>query len=393
MSTISKDRRFLTRDSAIIPIEIKKSDGAYLYDTRGKKYLDFITGWCVGNVGWGNKQITKRLKQFSGPAYVLPDYLYKPWADLAEALAKLLPSNLTKSFRATGGTEAVEIALQAAMSYTGREKFISIKDSYHGHSIGAMSLGLSDFGKWYKNLSPETIKFSLPLNTVTARKIAARLARRDIAAYISEPIILNLGVEIPTREYFDIVAGACKKYGTLLIIDEVATGFGRTGKMFGLEHYGLRPDIVCLAKAITGGYGALGATIATSEVAKAMNFDFSFYSTFGWHPLNVEAALGNIHFWQKNKSALLKNANTIGKLFRQHLTKFPFKSKFELRQIGLAIGLKFSQAGYAATIKQRAIKNRLLVSTSDPYSLVIYPPLNINTTIAKQGLELLKKSI
>ena len=140
-----KDRKFLGRDLPALDLDIIKSDGNFLYDSKGRKYIDFLMGWCVGNVGWGNKKIKAVIKEFNGPDYVNPGYLYKPWVELAELLAKITPGKLTKSFRATGGTEAIEIALQAAMSHTKRHKFISIEGSYHGHSIGAMSIGSSDF--------------------------------------------------------------------------------------------------------------------------------------------------------------------------------------------------------------------------------------------------------
>src|SRR5262249_14268322 len=151
----------------------------------------------------------------------------------------------------------------------------------HGHSIGAMSVGLSKFRQWYKNLLPNCFKVSAPLNKKAAKEVEKLLSKGDIAAYISEPIVCNIGVEIPTPEYYEIIQNACRKYGTVFIIDEVATGFGRTGKMFASEYYSLSPDIMCMSKGISGGYGAIGATIMTEKVAKSFEFDFSFYSTYG----------------------------------------------------------------------------------------------------------------
>ncbi len=393
MNTKTKDEKYLARDSSATPLEVKNSEGSFIFNVKGNKYIDFTMGWCVGNLGWGNKQIEKRIKDFSGPNYVSPDYLYKPWAELAEKLAEITPKKLTKSFRATGGTEAVEIALQAAMSFTKRTKFISLQDSYHGHSIGAMSLGLVDFRNWYKNLLPNCQKISPPLDEKAGKKVEKLLEKGDIAAYISEPIVCNLGVEIPTQKYFDIVQHACKRYGTLFIIDEVATGFGRTGKLFALEHFNLEPDIICLAKGLTGGYGALGATVTTEEVAKAMKFEFSFYSTFGWHPINVEAALANIDYWQKNKTSLLKNVKKMSKLVEDRLKSINFGSKAEIRIKGLAIGIKFEKEGYSYDLTKKALKNGLLISAFDSYSILMFPALNIDEETMNEGLNLLEKSV
>ncbi len=374
-------------------MEVVRAQGNYVVNPSRRKYIDFYMGWCVGNVGWGVKEILREVKKFNGPDYVSPNYLYKPWAELAELLAKITPGKLTKSFRATGGTEAVEIALQAAMAHTKRHKFISIEGSYHGHSIGAMSVGMSSFRNWYKNLLPNCYKIKPPLNKQSALEIERILSQRDVAGFISEPTICNLAVEIPTKEFFTIVQKACKKYGTVFIVDEVASGFGRTGKMFASEYYNLEPDVLCLAKGITGGFGALGATIMTNELAKSMEFGFSFYSTFGWHPLNVQAAIANIKYLIKNKTEFLNNANTLSSYFKQRLEKMQFKHKADIRVQGLAIGIVFSKNGYSDSIIKKALGKGLLIADATANSLVIFPPINISRKIAKQGLDILENCI
>lgn len=393
LTTPEKDRRYVGRDTPAIPLDVARADGSIIYDARGKEYIDFVMGWCVGNLGWTKDVITKRLQEFTGPTYVQPPFLYKPWADLAEHLAEITPGKLTKSFRATGGTEAVEIALQAAMAATKRTTFISVEGSYHGHSIGAMSVGSSEFRNVYANLLPNCKKISPPLDTKAARQVEEWISRGDVAAYISEPTICNLGVEIPDAEYYAIVQRACKEHGTLFIMDEVATGFGRTGKLFASEHYELEPDIMCLAKGITGGFGALGATIMTDTLARAMEFDFSFYSTFGWHPLNVEAALANVEYWIAHKDALLKNVQQMSKIIEERLRALPFSSGTRLRIQGLAIGVSFEKQGYAEELKTRARENGLLLSTANASSIVMYPALDIDEDTLHRGLDLLEKSL
>lgn len=395
MNTRQKDKKYLGRDAAPRDLEVANSQGNYVFDTKRRKYIDFYMGWSVGNVGWGIKEIRQEIKNFNGPDYVSPAYIYKPWAELAELLAKITPGKLTKSFRATGGTEAVEIALQAAMAHTKRHKFVSIEGSYHGHSIGAMSVGMSDFRKWYKNLLPNCYKIEPPLNRQSGLEVEKILSKRDIAAFIAEPTICNLAVEIPTKEFFDTVQRACKKYGTVFIADEVASGFGRTGKMFASEHYGIKPDIMCLAKGLTGGFGALGATIMTEKLAKSMEFGFSFYSTFGWHPLNVHGAIANLKYLLKYQSQFLNNANTLSKYFEQRLEQMKFKYPAQIRVQGLAIGVQFANnsSGYSNTIIKKALSKGLLIADATVNNFVIFPPINISRKIAKQGLDILENCL
>ena len=391
MNTRVKDRKYLGRSDPA-DLEIVRSEGNYLVDADGAKYIDFVMGWCVGNIGWGNKAVFDRIRKFKGPAYVNPGYLYRPWAELAGLLAEITPGNLVKSFRATGGTEAVEIALQAAMAYTKRHKFLSIEGSYHGHSIAAMSIGDSGFRHWYRNLLLGCYKIRPPLDEKAAREAEKILRKGDIAAFIMEPIILNLGVIIPGKSFFDILLTACRETGTLFIADEVATGFGRTGRMFASEHFDLEPDMICLGKAITGGYGGLGATVMTQEIAKSMEFGFSFYSTFGWNPLNVDAALANIEHLIINKKKILKNTLEMSGYFEERLRNMSFRDPVELRIRGLAVCVEFGKAEYAAGIARRCRSMGLLVSSGSA-EITMFPALNIDKATAKKGLDIFEKCI
>lgn len=388
MNLRAKDKKYVGRDGTFVPLEFSKSKGNFIVDSKGNKIIDFLSGWNVGNVGWGVEEIKKQIKNFDGPEYVDPYSLYQPWADLAELLAKITPEGLVKSFRATGGTEAVEIAIQASMLHTKRKKFVAIKYAYHGHSIGAMSLMKRPGFEFL-----DSYQIEAPLDAKAGREVEKILSKRDVAAYISEPIIMNLGVETPTQEYFNIVQNACKKYGTVFVIDEVATGFGRTGKFFASEYYNLKPDIMILGKGLTGGYGALGATIMTEELAKSFEVDFSFYSTFGWHPLNTAATIANIKYLLKNKSAILSNTNKMSKYFEVRLSKMKFKHTPKIKIKGLAIAVEFKEAGYASEIVSRSLSNKLLMSTLTPFIFTIFPPLTIDKNTVEKGLDILEKCL
>ena len=393
MDTKALDAKYLGRDVPPTPVEIVKSKGCVLYDTTGKDYIDFLMGWNVGNLGWGIKEIEKDIRTYDGPDYVNPYYLFRPWGELAQILARITPGKLTKSFRATGGTEAVEIALQAAMGYTKRTKFISVEGAYHGHSIGAMSIGLSGFRQRYANLLPNCYTVKPPLDERAAREAEALIQKGDIAAYIAEPIILNLGVIIPDDRYYEIIQAACKKHGTLLIIDEVATGFGRTGKMFASEHYDIEPDIMCLGKALTGGYGAMGATVMTEEVAQSMAYDFSFYSTFGWHPRNAVAALSYLRYFLARKEEIVQNTERMGEYFEKRLRAMVFKHTAQIRRKGLAIGIEFKHKGYADEVVRKGVQYGVQLSTLGPFTITLFPALTIDEKTANEGLDRLHRCI
>lgn len=386
------DRKYLMRDEEPEDLAVARSHGSFLIDAKGKKYIDFYVGWCVGNLGWGNKEIEKKIKNFRGPNYVSPSFLYKPWIELAELLAKITPGKLKKCFRATGGTEAVEIALCVANAYTKRHKFISIAGSYHGNSIGAMSVGSASFRKKHPGLLFSTYKIKPPLDNKAAERVERRLKKRDIAALIMEPIILNLGVLIPQQEFMTRIQKACKKYGTLLIMDEVATGFGRTGKLFATEHYNIEPDIMTMAKAITGGYAGMGATIITEKIAKAIGYESSYWSTYGWHPLSVAAALANIKYLLKHQKKIAENTAAMSQYFRSRLVRMKFKYAPEIRIKGLAIAVKFKQANYADKIVERCFRKGILLSSTNR-GFTFFPALTIDRKTAKKGLDILENCL
>ncbi|HEY3198706.1 MAG TPA: aspartate aminotransferase family protein [Nitrospirales bacterium] len=392
MNVKEMDSTFLARDSPAEDVQVVKSSGSVLISARDRRYIDFLMGWCVGNLGWDHIEIRSQVRRSRSPAYVNPAYLYKPWAELARLLADITPGRLKKSFRATGGTEAVEVAIQIAMLSTKRDRFCSIEGSYHGNSIGAMSIASSDYRKQYKNLLNGCQKVRPPLNDKALDKVEKMLSRRNIAAFIMEPIICNLGVLIPEKEFMVGVQSLCRQYGTLLIVDEVAAGFGRTGRLFASEHFDMEPDIMCLAKAITGGYAPLGATVTTDKVAESIQEEFSFYSTYGWHPLSVDAAITNIRYLVKHKARLLANVSEMSHYFESRLSRMKFKYPARIRIKGLAIGVEVSNADYVSKRVDKCRQAGLLI-TAEENVLLLFPALNIDQKIAEKGLDILESCL
>jgi acetylornithine/succinyldiaminopimelate/putrescine aminotransferase len=367
------DRRFLGREEPADDLQVVAAEGSHVTDERGRTYVDFTSGWCCGNLGWAAPALRQRLADFRGPDYVLPSAMYAPWVEIAAQLAALAPGKLVKSFRAVGGTEAVEIALQIARHVTGRRKLVKVVDGYHGNSMGVREV---------KGVVKP------PLDVRALRRLDTALERRDVAAFIMEPVVCNLGVEIPTPEFMTGAQALCHRYGTLLILDEVATGFGRTGALFATEHYHVQPDLLCIAKAITGGYAPMGATLATAAVARELD-DFSFYSTFGWHPLACEAALANLAFWRDRGAQVLAAVAERGQQFGDRLSAMDRARIRRVRRKGLAIGVELAEASRVERVVDRSRRDGLLV-TGEERTLTLFPPLTIDAATADRGLDILE---
>ena len=387
------DKKYFGRRSAPEDVIVGNSADSYLTDARGRKYIDFMMGWCVGNLGWGNTEIRTAARKFDGPEYVHPDYLYRPWAQLAEMLARITPGKLAVSYRTTGGTESVEGALQIAMAYTGRGAFVSIEDSYHGNSIATMSIGASESRKTCKNLLSNCHKIKPPLDHKALGKVETLLKKRDVAAFIMEPILCNLGAVVPDDEFIRGVRKLCTRYGTLFIADEVATGFGRTGRLFACEHFDLEPDVLCMAKAITGGYSGMGAVITTPKIANAIKKKgFALYSTYGWHPRAVAVALANLRYLTRHRNKLLKNANELSEYFFTRLSQMSFKGRATIHGKGLAIGIEVKNETYASAVGKTCRENGLLVSAEEDV-LMLFPALTITRQTAQRGLDIFESSL
>jgi acetylornithine/succinyldiaminopimelate/putrescine aminotransferase len=370
---------------------VARETGSYLFDTRGKRYVDFVMGWCVGNFGWGDPELERRVARFRGPDYVYPEYSYHPWEELATLLSRLAPGELTRCFRATGGSEAVELAIQAAMLHTKRHAFVSLEDSYHGNTFGAMSVAGSEYREKFPRLLPNCHKIEPPLNEDALDRIETRLKRRDVAAFIMEPVSINLGVCVPEPGFMEGLRALCTRYRTLLILDEVACGFGRTGKIFASEHFGAEPDIMCIAKAISGGVAGMGAMLATTAVGKTMEERGEFYSTYGWHPRSTDVAIASIRRIIRDKRKLLAQVAETSDYFRERIGEIEFGSELTLNMLGLAIGLHFQDDDYGDALADRCRRNGLLVAPQSG-SVLLLPALNIDRRTAARGLDILARS-
>ncbi|MCK5260172.1 MAG: adenosylmethionine--8-amino-7-oxononanoate transaminase [Candidatus Omnitrophica bacterium] len=314
------------------PLVIESARGSYLMDTKGKSYLDGISSLWVNVHGHGHKTIDRELKaQVNRLGHsTLLGLSNTPAIELAEQLVKIAPKGLAKVFYSDSGSTSVEIAIKMAYQYwqnTGRKQkkdIVHLANSYHGDTLGSVSIGGIDlFHKVYRDLIFKTIALDFPdcyrapqgesypghaFKYVEKFEQMLKKQRGSIAAFVVEPIVQGAaGMIMWPRGVLKRMRALCTKYDVIFIVDEVATGFGRTGKMFACEHEGVSPDILCLAKGLTGGYLPLAATLTTQRIFDGFCFDYKDQKTFfhghtyTGNPLCCKAALANLEVFKKEK--------------------------------------------------------------------------------------------
>jgi 4-aminobutyrate aminotransferase len=330
-----------------------RGDMQYLYDERGKKYLDFFAGVSVMNCGHSNPFITERvISQLGKLQHLTNVYLTEPVLLLAERLARILPggpssslrgtavcgaSGLSNSFFCNSGSEANEGALLLARLVTGKRKFIALNGGLHGRTY--LTMALTGISMWRADpFLPGDFYFA-----DSAEEVIAALERdRDIAAFICEPIQGNGGIRPAPPDFFEKIAGPLKSHGALLIVDEVQSGFARTGKMFAVEHYGVVPDIMTMSKAL--GNGIPIAAFASSRET-ALRFTKPSASTLGGNPVSASAALAVLDYIEKE--GLCARAAELGSYLRSRLDSLAsvFPVIKEVRGKGLMLGAEIAPDG------------------------------------------------
>lgn len=324
-----------SKQGGLNPLNLKSAKGVYLYDQDGKRYIDFSSQLMNVNIGHGNPKIAEAVQaQMAQMSYVYPGAATEVRARLGKKLAELAPGNLTKTLFTLGGAEAVENAIKIARVYTGRHKIITQYRSYHGATYGAISAG-GDPRKHLIDVQgvPNIVHvenpyaYRCPWNTDTpeacADMCAANLERiikyenpESIAAILMEGESGSSGcIKYPVG-YWQKVKTIADKYGILLIDDEVMSGFGRTGKMFAIEHHGVVPDIICMAKGLTSGYLPLGGIIVSDKIAAHFNDNYlPLGLTYSAHSVSCAAAIANLEVMESE--GMVENAAKMGAYIEQ----------------------------------------------------------------------------
>jgi 4-aminobutyrate aminotransferase/(S)-3-amino-2-methylpropionate transaminase len=406
MDTVDKYKKYVNTSmvAKVEPVVIEKASGATVTDTQGKTYIDCFSGIAVVNAGHCNEKVNEAAKAQMDKLVHCCSYVYysQPTADLAEKLAQITPGRLQKTFFGNGGAEAIEGALRLAKQFTGKTEFIALQASFHGRSYATLSV-TGNSGRKKKGGPYMTGCTFLPAPycyrcffELEYPKCKVRCARAlediikfntydSVAAFIAEPLLGEGGIITPPDDYFLEIEKILKKHEILLLVDEVQTGFGRTGKMFGIEHYKVEPDIMVMAKGIADGF-PLSAFIAREEIADSFK-PGDHLSTFGGNPVSCAAGLANIEFFEEQK--LVDQALHKGEYLKSRLE--PLKAKYpligEIRGKGLMLGIELvrdKQKTPANTegskIRDFCCENGLLIGLGGTYGNVarIQPPLVIS---------------
>jgi len=359
MNTIEKYKKYvnISMVEKVQPVVIEKANGAIISDIKGKNYIDCFSGIAVINAGHCNEKVIEAAKAQMEKLVHCCSYVYysQPTADLAEKLAQITPGRLQKTFFGNGGAEAIEGAMRLAKQFTGKTEFIALQASFHGRSYATLSVTGNNARKRRGGPymvgctflpAPYCYRCFFELEYPKCRLRCAR-ALEDIirfntydsvAGFIAEPLLGEGGIITPPDDYFLEIEKILKKHEILLLIDEVQTGFGRTGKIFGIEHYGVEPDIMMMAKAIADGF-PLSGFIAREEIADSFK-PGDHLSTFGGNPVSCAAAIANIDFMLETN--LAAQAFEKGEFLKKELERLAKRHKLigEIRGKGLMIGIE-----------------------------------------------------
>src|SRR3989338_3730524 len=371
--TIAMEREHIMQSYSRFNIVIKKGKGCYVFDSEGKEYLDLIAGIACTTLGHGNQDVTKAIcSQAGNLIHACNLYYTEEQAELAKLLSDI--SGLKKCFFCNSGTEANEAAIKLAKKITGKHEFIACKNSFHGRTHGSLSATWKEaFRKPFEPLL-EGFSFVDYGNAEAMKKAIGN----GTAAAILEPIQGEAGIKVPKENYLAEVREICTKKGVLMIIDEVQTGNGRTGKFFAYQHSNLMPDIVTSAKGLANGV-PIGVCMSNHEFLKVEHA-----STFGGNSLACSAALATIK--QILKKNLMKNASDTGKYFMESLKKL--NGVKEVRGKGLMIGADID--GNAKEIAIKLLEKGLLVNNAGESTLRFLPPITIGKKDIDKAIKIME---
>lgn len=374
---------------APLALEVVKAESAWLFDANGKEYIDLIGGISVANIGHRHPKVIEAIKkQLDAYLHVMVygEFIETPQVQYAKLLTDHLPSSLNSVYFTNSGAEATEGAMKLAKRYTNRTEIISFNNSYHGSTQGALSVIGSEYWRnAFRPLLPGVLHFNYnsfdAVNAIT----------EETACVIVETVQGEAGIIVPAKEWIQALRKRCMETGTLLILDEIQTGFGRTGKLWGFEHFEIVPDILLLGKALGGGM-PLGAFIADQKIMASLtdNPVLGHITTFGGHPVCCAAGMAAM-------KALLDEGmmNEIKKkeeLFRSLINHPKIKS---IRSFGLWLALEFDSFETNKKVIDHCIANGVLTDwfLFAPNCLRISPPLIISEKQIEKACEVLQKNI
>lgn len=374
---------------APLAIEASHAEGIYIYTTNNKSLMDLISGIGVSSLGHSHPKVVAAVKAQAEKymhLMVYGEYIEQPQVQLADKLCSFLPENLNSVYFTNSGTEATEGALKLAKRYTGRSEIVFFKESYHGSTMGALSvLGDEEFKSNYRPLIPNCNMINYNVEA-DLEKIT-----EQTAAVIAEPVQAERGVIVSKNNYLQKLQARCKEVGALLILDEVQTGMGRTGSLFRFQKENLQPDIITLAKAFGGGM-PLGAFVSSKKIMQSFESNpiLGHITTFGGHPVSCAAALASFEIITEGN--LINEVESKGVLFEKTLVHPKIK---KINKAGLLMAVEFDSFETNKKIIDRCIENGVITDwfLFNSHSMRIAPPLIITFEEIEKACEIILKSI
>ncbi|CAN5200387.1 aspartate aminotransferase family protein [soil metagenome] len=417
-----------SKQKGIKPLTIKSAEGVYIYDYDGNRYIDFSSGLVCVNIGHGNQRVTNAvMKQMQEVAYVTPGCATKARGDLGKKLAEISPGNLTKTLFTTGGAEAIENAIKLARLYTGKHKIIAKYRAFHGASYGAMTAGgdprkIPNDSQQMPNVVhvEDPYCYRCPWGkdiTWCNRECVSHVERviefegpNTIAAIIMEGESGTSGCIKYPPDYLQKIRALCDKHNILLIADEVMSGFGRTGKWFGVDNYGVVPDMIATAKGITAAYLPLGALIVSDKIAKHFDDHVMWLGlTYSAHAVCCAAGVEVLQIYEDEN--LIENAAVMGKYIEAKVEEMKLHHPCigDFRNTGLLGCLelvknretKEPMAPFNSTADQMVVMNKVAAKIKElgMYAFVrwnyvfIAPPLSITKAQVDEGLAIISEAL
>ena len=372
-----------------LQLEIEHAEGIYMYSPDGKSYIDLISGVSVSNVGHLHPNVVKAVQNQAEKfmhLMVYGEYIQSPQVEYAKLLTNLLPENLSSVYFVNSGSEAIEGALKLAKRYTGRTEIVAFKNAYHGSSHGALSvMGNEAFKNAFRPLLPD-IRF-LDFNDEKSLEQITDIS----ACVLIEPIQGEGGIRLPENDYLQKLRKKCDETGTLLIFDEIQTGFGRTGSLFALQEFDVVPDIMTIAKGMGGGM-PIGAFVSSNEIMSAFKTNpiLGHITTFGGHPVSCAAAVASLKTIVDEK--LCEKVKQKGQLFRDLLIHPEIK---EIRGVGLFMAVELKNFDQVKKVIDIAVSKGLVTDwfLFHDSAFRIAPPLIIDEKQIKEACNILLEAI
>jgi 4-aminobutyrate aminotransferase len=381
---VEQDQRYTAPAyGRVYPLVVKEGRGMVIEDVDGNLFLDFMAGIAVASTGHSHPKVVKAIEEQARKFLHIcgSDFYYEPMAELAEKLSRIAPGRSPKRvFLTNSGTETIEAAFKLARFATKRNHVIAFLGAFHGRTMGSLSLtaSRSSHRAHFSPLIPDIHHAPYgQANYLEQVLFRYEVTPAEVAAIFVEPILGEGGYIVPSPEFLPTLKDLCQRHGILLVVDEIQSGFGRTGKMFACEHWSVEPDILCAAKGIASGM-PLGAMIAREEISTWTRSTHG--STFGGNPVACAAALATIDLIE---DGLIKNAGEVGNYLKESLTKLrslhPRMS--DVRGLGLMIGVEFAQddgkpdAKFRDQVMAKSFDHGLLLLSCGESTIRFCPPL------------------